>query len=142
MYHAMQDEACGQSFDVLYGLGRVISNNKRPRPDTQNKLVYADAQSFYLAQWLKSMEPESPVCLIGYSLGARIIGGALHMMAGGELAGRKLSAYSAETSKGYTKADASYVVGPAMDSDWLISGHRNGLALSQVDRMFITQKRL
>ena len=60
------------------------------RPDIRLKAAYSDVESYYLAHWLGKLKPDVPVCLIGHSFGPRIITGALHLLAGGELAGSRL----------------------------------------------------
>jgi len=103
------------------------------RPDVQEKAARCDSQSFYLAQWLSRLDPEVPVCLIGYSFGARVVSGALHLSGGGALDGRAL----AQPVRRAAPIRAA-LVAAAMDYDWLLPGRRNGLAIGQVDQMLIT----
>ena len=96
----------------------------------------SDTQSFYLASWLERLPKDTPVGLIGYSFGARVVGGALHLAEGGALLGR--------TSEG-TLADEDrrpfrvMLVAGALDCEWLLPESRNGLAGRAVERMFITR---
>jgi hypothetical protein len=98
-------------------------------------------QSYYLAECLRSIERQVPVSLIGYSFGARIITGALHLLAGGEVAGRSLPKRLAQAEKGKPAemTRRAVLVAAALDADWLLPGRRNGLALSQVNRLLITR---
>lgn len=63
---------------------------RRNRADVQLKFNYCDAQAYYLARHLQRVRPEVPLCLIGFSMGAKIIGGGLQLLAGGEVNCRKL----------------------------------------------------
>ena len=128
---------------------------KRIRKDVQAKARRSDVESYYLATWLQRVKKNNagtPISLVGYSFGARAITGALHMLAGGQVAGRSLPD-DAEADVDPEAAGASntvieeqartpfraVLVAAALDDDWLLPGHRNGLALSQVDKMLITR---
>ena len=50
------------------------------------KVDFSDAQSYYLARFLAEFQPDVPVSLIGYSLGARAATGALELLSGGSIA--------------------------------------------------------
>jgi len=91
--------------------------------DARVKSIRSEAQSFYLAHLIDQMPPETPLSLVGYSLGARLGTGALHLLGGGRLVGNELSARLHPYR--------------AMDNDWLTPGSRHGQALDQVDRMLI-----
>ncbi|HYW78439.1 MAG TPA: hypothetical protein VE890_02645, partial [Thermoguttaceae bacterium] len=58
--------------------------------DARIKARYSDAQSYYLADWLSQLASDGPVNLVGYSFGARVVTGALHLLGGGQVAGRSL----------------------------------------------------
>jgi hypothetical protein len=105
----------------------------RNRPDVQTKATRSDAQSYYLAWCLSRLDPQARVCLAGYSFGARVITGALHILAGGEIAGQSLDKPVARSVP-----FRAVLVAAALDNDWLMPGHRDGLAMSQVDKMLVT----
>ena len=109
-----------------------------PRRDAQVKACYANAQSHYLAECLDRLEGDVPVTLVGYSFGARVITGALHLLGGGRLAGRELCRQDVPQSQPIRRA---VLVAAAADADWLWPGRRHGLALSQVDRILVTKNR-
>jgi len=146
---------------------RIARSN---RVDVRTKATRSDAQSYYLAAWLRELKhdkPETRISLIGYSFGSRIIAGALHMLGGGRIAGRTLpevevpdapeeddnagvSNPSADNSSEGTDANGveenakwqplrAVLIAGALDADWLLPGRRNGLALSQVDKMLVTK---
>ncbi|WP_146520878.1 hypothetical protein [Stieleria varia] len=59
--------------------------------DAREKAKRTDAQALYLAWFLANQtDVGQPIGLIGYSFGCRIIGGALHALAGGNISGRTL----------------------------------------------------
>jgi hypothetical protein len=97
--------------------------------DVRVKAPRSDTTGYFLATVLERLQPNSPLTLIGFSYGARAITGALQLTAGGTVAGRVLVDKSAH-------APASLVLmAAAEDDDWLLPGRRNGLALSQADRL-------
>jgi hypothetical protein len=53
--------------------------------DVRAKAVRSDAESYYLTGLLSEVDPKMPISLIGHSLGARIISGTMHLLAGGAL---------------------------------------------------------
>ncbi|MBN2580790.1 MAG: hypothetical protein JXB10_17525 [Pirellulales bacterium] len=113
--------------------------SRRNRPDAQTKACYSDAQSYYLADSLRRLNPAAPVSLVGYSFGARIITGGLHLLAGGRLAGRQLPGAEENPESPARPAPVhAFLVAGALDCHWLSPGQRNGLALSQVQTMWIT----
>lgn len=59
-----------------------------PRKDARLKVRYCDTQAYYLATYLQLTGDETT--LVGHSFGARIIAGAIQLIAGGEIAGRQL----------------------------------------------------
>jgi len=105
------------------------------RQDVQVKACRSDGQSCHLAHLLQRMDPAVPVCMAGYSFGARIITGALHMLAGGEVAGQVLAERSGSPRPGPLRA---VLVAAAEDYDWLLPDRAHGLALGRLDRALVT----
>jgi len=64
---------------------------KGPLKDVRAKADRSDIESYYLAYFLAQMKPEVRAGLLGYSFGARIISGAMHLVGGGKLFGQSLS---------------------------------------------------
>lgn len=106
---------------------------RRLLPDVRLKAGWSDTQAYYLAGLLSELPPQAPVTLIGFSFGARTIGGALELLAGGAVAGLALP--EAPAARPQIRA---MLLGAAMDNDWLLPGRRNGAALSQVEQMLVT----
>lgn len=113
---------------------------RRHRDDAQLKAAYGDADSYYLATWLSGLRPETKISLVGHSFGPRVIAGALHMLAGGELAGQRLpeSTVNAWTTKKRNPIRA-VLLSAATDSNSLAPNGRQGLALSLIDQVLITR---
>ncbi len=86
--------------------------------------------SYLLARFVQRLPDNTPLCLIGFSFGARIACGATHLLAGGELCGRQLEGPVAH------HAPLNMVLwGAAMDSCWLAPGQAMGQALAITDKM-------
>jgi hypothetical protein len=103
------------------------------RDDVQCKAVRSDAQSYYAAWLINRMHPGVPLDLIGFSFGARVVTGALELLGGGCLAGQVLPDRTPDP-----RPIRAMLVAAALDSDWLLPAHRDGLALGQVERMLVS----
>ena len=104
-----------------------------PIKDARIKACRTNLSAYYLAWFVDRLQPDEPVSLWGHSFGARIVTGALHLLGGGQLAGRRL------VERAHEKRDPMHVVliAAALDSDWLLAGHAHDRAMSQVDRMLL-----
>ena len=105
--------------------------------DIRIKAARTEKQACLLAQFLATIDPEVRVSLLGYSFGARIVGGTLHLLGGGELGGRSLSP---EVIQGLAPVRV-VLWAAAVESDWLLPGQHNGRALNAVDHILITSNR-
>jgi hypothetical protein len=86
-----------------------------------------------LAWLIDQMPADAKVSLIGFSFGARIITGSLHILAGGEL-GR----YPMWERTNPDRAPVSAVlIASAVHAHWLGKGQYHGLAMTQVNQMFL-----
>jgi pimeloyl-ACP methyl ester carboxylesterase len=104
-----------------------------PIEDARMKAARTNADGYYLAWFVDQLGPQVPVSLWGHSYGARISTGALHLLGGGTLAGRQLSAVNQPEQRVLQAA----LLAAALDDDWLLSGRRNGQALPIVDGMLL-----
>lgn len=93
--------------------------------------VRADDDAYYLASYLKTLPPSEKVSISAFSLGARVVTGACHLLAGGSLRGRALEPYEHNTH-GYRVA--LYSAGVTYSAIW--PGGFHGQALDVVDRMY------
>jgi len=154
LYRRIQRLAAGRPYRLViwsWPSQRVFRSH---RQDARVKAARSDVQSYYLAECLERVDPKTPVGLIGYSFGARVITGALHLLGGGELAGRTLKSQQ-KSNPGTVpifpqgKWDCppreseprrrALLVAPALDSGWLLPGRRNDLAPAEVEQMLVTK---
>ncbi len=100
------------------------------REDAREKAARTNADGYYLASLVNQMDPKLSVDFIGYSFGARIVTGALHLLGGGELCGWTIAKPVKRMAPIQT-----VLVAPAVDNDWLAIGNTHGEALPVVTRM-------
>ncbi|HVX63939.1 MAG TPA: alpha/beta hydrolase, partial [Pirellulales bacterium] len=100
--------------------------------DVRATAARTDGVAWGLANWLQETFPGQPVSLIGTSFGARIVGGALHLLGGG-----RLGPYGPLQHASTLPPAQVVFISPAIDDDWLLPGHRFDLALSQVKGMLL-----
>ncbi len=75
--------------------------------DLRFKAGRSDVEAYLLARHLEPMPPSKPILLVGYSFGARVITGALHLVGGGRLMGRSLRPDASITSGTYSSESRS-----------------------------------
>jgi hypothetical protein len=100
--------------------------------DIRAKAARTNTDGKYLAWTLYQLDPQTPVSLIGFSYGARIASGALHILAGGSLDGFAL----APATKPRTPVRA-VLTAAALHNYWLAQGRYHGRALEVVDSMLL-----
>jgi hypothetical protein len=100
--------------------------------DVRAKAARTTTDGKYLGWTLHQLDPQTPVSLIGFSFGARIATGALHVVAGGSLDGFSLA--PAKTPR--TPIRAALAVA-AVHNFWLDEGQYHGRALEIVDSMLL-----
>jgi hypothetical protein len=86
----------------------------------------AEFNGIRLVKLIQSISPESPVCLIGHSHGARIVASGLNLMGGGELCGVKLC-------EGPSHRIRTILAGAAIDHDWFCPGQRYEKSLNATE---------
>ncbi len=138
VYQQMQQSAAGRPFRLVLWSWASQRAVRGVRADVLVKLDFSDAQSYYLARFLGELKADVPVSLVGYSLGARAATGALVLLSGGSIADRCLpAAVVAQQAQGHPRPLRVVLVAAACDADWLLPGHRDGLALGLVQRMLV-----
>lgn len=85
-----------------------------PRRDALAKADRADVDSYYLAEVLGQLPPDTRLGLFGFSLGSRVISGALHLAGGGDVRGHRLPTGPIEFQQGPSVA----LVAAALHRDW------------------------
>lgn len=108
------------------------SQIKGPLNDVRSKAARSDVEAYYLGRFLAGMRPEVCVGLIGYSYGARITCGALHLLGGGTQIGLAIPAGPRPKARVALWAAGEH-------NYWLLPGQYHGEALQQAERWFITQ---
>jgi hypothetical protein len=102
--------------------------------DVRVKAARTGPAGCQLAWLLHQMPPETPISLIGFSFGARIITGGLHILAGGTLGG---SLALHEVSHQDRQPMNVVLIAAAIHAHWLGEGQCHGLAMTQVDQMLL-----
>lgn len=103
-----------------------------PLKDVRAKAARSDADAYYLAQFLSRLNPEVNVGLLGYSYGARIASGGVHLLGGGRLMGLSAPAASGPELRVALWAAAEH-------DDWLLPGRTHGEALPRARQWLITR---
>ncbi len=104
-----------------------------PVEDARTKAARTDAHGYYVAGFLDQLDCDVPVSLWGFSYGARIATGALHLLGGGTLDGRRLEA----RVHAHRQPMRVALLAAALDDGWLLPGHRHGDARLQVRSMLL-----
>ncbi len=95
-----------------------------PVRDIRSKAARSDDEAILLARFLHPYSKEQRVGLIGFSFGARIVGGAMHLLGSGCLHGAELPAVERPEMRVVFWAAAEH-------NDWLLPGDVHGNALPQ-----------
>jgi hypothetical protein len=101
--------------------------------DVREKAARTGPAGCELAWLIDQMPAETPISLFGFSYGARIITGSLHILGGGSLGSMRL----AERAHPNRPPVNVVLMAAAMHSFWLGEGQYHGRAMSQVDEMFL-----
>lgn len=140
IYRRMLKNAQDKPFRLVIWSWPSEQIGRRTRPDVQLKFRYCDAQAYYLAAQLERLPEDMPLCLIGYSMGAKIAAAGLHLLAGGEVACQKLYKENASNQSNKHFASANMLmVSAAMDDDSLAADGTYSRAISQVDRILVVR---
>ena len=106
---------------------------KHPLQLTRMHARRSDADAFYLGWLVARIDHRVKIGLVGYSLGARVVTGAAHLLGGGQLIGLTLPL----DAKAPRQTVRLTLLAAAEDCDWLSPGHPNGEALPFVDKMLL-----
>jgi hypothetical protein len=100
----------------------------RPIKDAVYKARVANSECYKFGWFLGHMPPSAQLGLIGFSYGARIVTGGLHLVAGGSLFGHVLGPHSQPATRTVLWAAASH-------NYWLNPGQLHGNALYATDAL-------
>lgn len=98
--------------------------------DVNRKKLRLNADAYYLASFIRSLEVQRPIGYLGYSFGCAIVCGARHILAGGNLHGYQLAA-----PPSVLHPDRVSLIAPAFDRQDLTSVGQYNQALIGVDKM-------
>jgi len=109
-----------------------------PIKDYKVKAARTRPVGWQLAWFLDRMPEETPLALIGYSYGARVVSGAMHLLGGGTLSGLRLE------ERIHPARPQAHValLAAALDAPWVQPGGYHGREFSQIDRMVLSTNRL
>ena len=133
MFHTITDGSCRRVRLVIWSW----PSDYLPagvKKDAEVKFRRTNVEPFYIGQVLDRIRPDVPVVLMGYSFGARISTGTLHLLGGGPINGQMLPVRITTTQPPPRRA---VLLAAAVGRDALAPGHLHSEALSQVDRMVI-----
>jgi hypothetical protein len=102
--------------------------------DIRVKAARTGPAGVHLAWLIDQMPAETPVSLAGFSFGARIITGGLHVLAGGSLGGSMSLVEHVHPNR---QPISAFMMASATHAHWLGDGCYHGLALTQVSRMML-----
>jgi hypothetical protein len=97
-----------------------------PVRDAREKAGIADHQTYKLAWMLGQLPRETPLSLIGFSYGARVLTGALHLTAGGSFCGYRVQQPHASTLRAVLWAAGE-------PTGWIAAGGAHGRATLATD---------
>ena len=98
--------------------------------DVRTKAARTNVEGFFLASFLAGIQSNVQVGLLGYSFGARIITGGMHLLGGGSLAGRMVPGGNRQPTQVVLWA-------AALHNYWLLPGRFHGCALPMAQRWTI-----
>ncbi|MEI8371197.1 MAG: hypothetical protein WCJ35_00010 [Planctomycetota bacterium] len=140
LYGLMKQRASGCPFRLIVWSWLADRELRRIRLDVQIKVRRSDVEAYYLARVLPNLPKGTPLSLVGYSLGCRTASGALHLLAGGSVAGRKLSSEVLSAwNQGGLRPIRVMMVAAAMDANWLEPCGPRGLAPLAVERILVVK---
>jgi len=105
----------------------------RPRRDAQTKAARTACESYFLATFLNGLETDAQLRLLGYSFGARIVSGALHLAGGGTLGRYHLM----ELKQRPANSVRVVLQAAAMNNQWWLPGGYHDQSFSQVERLLL-----
>jgi hypothetical protein len=101
-----------------------------PLRDVRAKAARSDVDAYYLGTFLARMQPSDRVGLVGYSFGARIVSGGLHLAGGGRLFGYGVQATSGTRYRAALWAAAEH-------NHWYLPGQFHDRALGTAEAWYI-----
>ena len=133
-YHAVCDDpALDRPVRYVFWSWPTTQKRFRPTRDLADKAQRADVDAFYLAWLLSQLDENEPVCVVGSSLGCRVVQGMLHLAGGGKIGDWTLGARRTELP---AKLSAAYI-SACVHNYWLKDGEFHEKAIAGVDRLLL-----
>ncbi len=104
-----------------------------PLNDVRVKAARTRPAGCQLAWLVDQLPAETPITMVGFSFGARIITGSLHVLGGSTLGGLGLS----EVQHPHRRPVNAVLLAAALNSDWLCPGRYHGQAMTMVNQMLL-----
>jgi len=109
-----------------------------PIKDYRLKASQTPSVSWQLAWFIDRLPADTQLVLVGYSHGARVACGAMHLLGGGELDGRPLTKRQNPQCRPIQVA----LLAAAYDDDWIEPGSRYGKAIAQMQQLVVVTNKL
>lgn len=106
--------------------------------DYEVKAARTRPVGWQLAWAIDQLPPDAPLALAGYSYGARVVTGALHVLGGGSLDGLAL----AQPVHPQRRPIRVGLIAAAVDASWLRPGGYHGRATSQMESLLLVNNQL
>ncbi|MBX3424952.1 MAG: alpha/beta hydrolase [Pirellulales bacterium] len=100
------------------------------------KAARTGAVAWQLAWTLNRLPPDAAIALVGYSYGARVATGTLHLLGGGALEGRTVANLQPDRRRAH-----AILLAAALDADWLLPTGQHGRALKQLEHLTLVTNR-
>lgn len=104
-----------------------------PLKDVRVKAARTRPAGCQLAWFVDQLPAETPITMVGFSFGARIVTGSLHILGGGSLSGMGVG----ELQHPNRQPVNVVLLASALNSDWLCPGHYHGQAMTIVHQMVL-----
>jgi len=138
LYNQLLNSKCASPIRLVIWSWPSEEVVKCVRKDARIKACRTNIEGYFLASFLDLLPAHTHVGLIGYSYGARVVTGALHIQGGGIIEGRQI----VDPKHPDRDPERCVLLAAAMDYDWLYPSMRHDRAVSQVERMVITISRV
>lgn len=138
IYQGVCDAGGDRRFRLVIWSWPAERISARALTDLRFKAARSDVEAYLLAWHLKRADSSAPILLVGYSFGARVITGALHLLGGGRIMGRSLNDADSGSDSGSKGRFRAVLVASAIGNDWLLPGGRHDRALFPLEKMLVT----
>lgn len=123
--------ACANEEPIRFIIWSWCSDRIRgPRRDARAKADAADEEAVLFGRFISQLPADQEVGLIGFSFGARIVSGGLHMVGGGSWLGYRLPACAPSRFHAVLWAGA-------LNNDWLLPGRSHDHAIKACQHWLI-----